>query len=333
MRKIFILSIFVGSLLLVALFIPQVKINDKVEIIYIQEKNLNKIANQLQAKNCLSYPIFFKFLAYFFIDEDKIKIGKYSFQNNDNTFTIIRNFRNNYFSNINFVIIKYRTKNDFAKDLSKHFNITYAHVLKFISNNDSLKNYGVDSNNFFSMIIPNTYTLNWNASLKTILNKIHAYSKKFKDNNPIENRIARNLNLDYKQMYILASIVEEESNVNEDKKLIASVYLNRLKINMPLQADPTIKYALGDFTLKRIYKKYLKVPSSYNTYIHKNLPIGPICTPSENTLKIVLNAPMSSFLFFVSKADFSGSHNFSKNYAEHLRQVKIYHQFLNKLAK
>jgi UPF0755 protein len=126
------------------------------------------------------------------------------------------------------------------------------------------------------------------------------------------------------EVYTLASIVDEETNFDSDKSIIASVYQNRLKKSMPLQACPTIKYAMQDFTLTRIYDKYLSNPSPYNTYRVKGLPPGPIGTPSPKTIDLVLDAPTTDYIYFVAKADFSGYHHFSNNYAEHMKYAKAY---------
>ena len=129
---------------------------------------------------------------------------------------------------------------------------------------------------------------------------------------------------------ILASIVEEETNAQGDKGKIASVYLNRMAKGIKLGADPTIKYALREFELKRIYDKYLKVESPYNTYQHEGLPPGPICTPSAATLEAVLEAPATDYLYFVAKPDFSGYSNFAATYKEHLEYAKAYREALDK---
>jgi len=132
-------------------------------------------------------------------------------------------------------------------------------------------------------------------------------------------------------VYTLASIVEEETNKEEDKGKIASVYINRLNKGMRLGADPTVKFALKDFGLKRIYEKHLRVPSPYNTYLNSGLPPGPICTPSLKTIDAVLDAPATSYLYFVAKPELNGYSNFASSYEEHLRFAKAYQQALDTL--
>ena len=133
------------------------------------------------------------------------------------------------------------------------------------------------------------------------------------------------------QVYTIASIVEEETNKNDEKGNVASVYINRYHKGMPLGADPTIKFALKDFSLKRIYFKHLSVQSPFNTYRNKGLPPGPICTPSTKTIDAVLNAPKTDYLFFVAKSNFNGYHTFSTTYAEHKKNAGIYQKALDEL--
>jgi UPF0755 protein len=129
----------------------------------------------------------------------------------------------------------------------------------------------------------------------------------------------------------MASIVEEETNKADDKGRIASVYMNRIKKGMKLEADPTVKYAMRNFGLKRILHGHLAYPSPYNTYQQTGLPPGPICTPSINTIDAVLDAPETNYIFFVAKPDFKGYSNFAATYPEHLVYAKMYQKALDSL--
>ncbi len=220
---------------------------------------------------------------------------------------------------------------DLAKLIGKNFSTDSIEAYLFLTNNDSLKLLQVDTNTLMTLIIPDTYILNWSTSVKKILQRLANEKDKFWKE---DHRLAKadSLGLTPKQVYTIASIVEEETNKNDEKGNVASVYLNRYKKNMPLGADPTIKFALKNFGLKRILYEHLQVASPYNTYRNAGLPPGPICTPSEKTIDAVLNAPNTDYLFFVAKSDFSGYHQFSNTYAEHLQYAKQYQQALNKLV-
>src|SRR5699024_1681902 len=182
--------------------------------------------------------------------------------------------------------------------------------------NDSLllKKSDFNVDDAMCAIIPNTYQFFWNTDAKSTFEKLLKERNKFWT----EERRAQadSLGLSPNEVYILASIVEEETNKYEEMPLIASVYLNRLNRGMKLGADPTIKFALKNFKLKRITWDELQVKSPYNTYHHKGLPPGPICTPSIKTIDAVLKAPETTYLYFTAKADFSGAHEFEKTYAE-----------------
>lgn len=130
---------------------------------------------------------------------------------------------------------------------------------------------------------------------------------------------------------ILASIVDEETNNNAEKPLIASVYINRLERGMPLQADPTVKYAVGDFTLKRILNKHLAVESPFNTYLHAGLPPAPICLPSKASIDAVINAKETNYLYFCASDKLDGTHRFAATLAEHNRNAARYHAAISRL--
>ena len=132
------------------------------------------------------------------------------------------------------------------------------------------------------------------------------------------------------EVVTMASIIEEETNKKSDKPNIASVYLNRIKNGMPLQADPTVKFALKKFELKRILQGHTQTVSPYNTYVNKGLPPGPICTPSIESIEAVLGAPATEYLYFVASSNFDGTHIFTTNYDDHLKYAKIYQRELNK---
>lgn len=258
----------------------------------------------------------------------KLKAGKYEVKKGQSAFDIARILRNGKQAEIRLVINKIRTKAELAKLIGKQFSTDSSAVMHFLSSNDSLKQIQTDTTLLFTQIIPDTYIFYWNTPLIKIMRKLKKNSDLFWQKN---NRLtkAKLKGLSVTDAYTLASIVEEETNFDGDKYKIASVYLNRLEKEMPLQACPTIKYAMQDFTITRIYEKYLSNPSPYNTYRRKGLPPGPICTPSPKTIDIILNAPVTDYLFFVAKSDFSGYHHFSSSYEEHDKYAKEYQRQLD----
>ncbi|MDI9357687.1 MAG: endolytic transglycosylase MltG [Phycisphaerales bacterium] len=221
---------------------------------------------------------------------------------------------------------------EFAQVLSSAFKWDTEKTYHFLCNADSLNFLGVDTQHLFCIIQPGRYEFFANESLRNVLQELRSINNNFwcSGNRCVK---ARKLGINPQQVIILGSIVEMESHNEDDKKLIAGVYLNRLHHNMLLQADPTVAYSLGNFHIKRLSFKNLKVQSLYNTYLHKGLPIGPICTPSPTTINDVLNAPATSYLFFVADVDHPGRHVFSSNLEKHLQNARKYQIDLNRHIK
>jgi UPF0755 protein len=257
----------------------------------------------------------------------KIRAGKYEVRSGMSLFHLLKMLRNGRQVPVNLVITKLRTKQDLAGLVGRKLECDSLSFLNWISNNDTLQRYGLDSNTVMTAILPNTYTYFWNSGPTRIFRKIEAASKAFWTPKRLQEAEAHHLNP--ATAYILASIVEEETTQAADKPRIASVYLNRLAAGMKLAADPTVKFALRNFELKRIYSKYLAVESPYNTYRNSGLPPGPICTPSRETIDAVLQAPETKYLYFVAKPDFSGYSNFAETFPEHLQNARLYQQALD----
>jgi UPF0755 protein len=181
----------------------------------------------------------------------------------------------------------------------------------------------------FVLFIPNTYDFFWNTSADQFIRRMAEEQKKFWNSSRKEK--AENAGLDIKNVIILASIVEKETVKDKEKPLIAAVYMNRLKKNWPLQADPTLIYAWNDFSIKRVLNKHKEIDSPYNTYLHTGLPPGPICLPSVSSIDAVLNHAANDFIYFCAKEDLSGYHNFAVTLDEHNRNAARYQAALKKL--
>lgn len=260
----------------------------------------------------------------------EVRPGKYKIKPKMSLVNFIRMLKSGNQEPVKLIINKLRTKEDFASKIGKNFECDSTSVIEFITNNDSLLKFNLDTNTMMTIVIPNTYSINWNGDVT----KIIARFKKEHDDFWNKERLnkAAKLNLSPEQVYTVASIVEEETNMEPDKELIASVYTNRINRGMRLEADPTVKYAMRDFGLKRILYGHLQYPSPYNTYRNTGLPPGPICTPSANTIDAVLNQPKTDYIFFVAKPDFKGHSNFATNYEEHKKFAKQYQKALDSLT-
>ncbi len=329
-RLILLVILLAGAFSAWMTFSSGTAFEEKNKYFVIEEGKTDKasVLEVLDQKDIVRNTMLFSLVASQLHVWDKLKAGKYEVKKGTSMLNIARMLKNNHQAQINLVINKLRLKEDLAKLISKSFASDSATVMQFLNSPDSLQPYNVNTDNVFTMIIPDTYTFYWNTALRKIFNKLFEANVSYWSKN---DRIKKANEIGFSPVdaYILASIVEEETNKDDDRYKIASVYINRLNKNMALQACPTIKFAMKDFTLTRIYEKYLTNPSPYNTYRKKGLPPGPICTPSPKTIDIVLNAPKTDYLFFVAKSDFSGYHHFSTNFAEHNQYAKEYQKALD----
>ncbi len=285
----------------------------------------------LRDKKILSFPATFNWLAGKLDYWDNIRPGQYLVKKGMSGLDIIRMLKNGSQTPVNLVINKFRTREDLAGFIGRKLECDSAELLSFFNSPDSTRIFGLDTNNILTAIIPNTYTMYWNITASKLLRRLYSERQTFW--NKERTSKLSNLDLTREQAYILASIIEEETNKHDEKPMIASVYLNRIKKNMTLSADPTVKFALRNFGLKRITLKHINASedSPYNTYRKKGLPPGPISTPSEKSIDAVLNVANTDYLFFCAKADFSGYHSFASNEQDHFRNAREYQHALDSL--
>ena len=328
-RLFFFLIVIAGLIIAWLVFGPGIH-NSASKFLYIKSGSTYSDVKDSLSKNGMVKNVFvFDKLAQFAKYKQNIKPGKYKVPNGMSLYHLIKMLRAGRQEPVNLVIIKLRTRDDLAKKIAANFETDLKTAIDFFDNNDSLAAFGLDTNTVMTSVIPNTYTFKWTTPLKIIFQKLNSEEKIFWNDQRSEK--AARLGLTPKQVYTLASIVEEETNKLSDKGKIASVYLNRISKGMRLAADPTIKFAMKNFGIKRIYHSYLDYPSPYNTYTHAGLPPGPICTPSIKTIDAVLDAPATNYLFFVARSDFSGYSDFAETYAQHLLYAKAYQRALDSL--
>lgn len=229
---------------------------------------------------------------------------------------------------VNVTFNNIRTLNQLAGKVSQKIEADSVEIMSFLSDESNYSADGFTKETVIAVFIPNTYQFFWNTDPEEF------YQRMLKEYTAFWNSERRSLatekNLDPIGVSILASIVDDEVAKVAEKPRIAGVYLNRLRIGMPLQACPTIRFAMNDFTITRVLKKHLEFESPYNTYKHKGLPPGPVGCPSIEGIEAVLNAEDHDYLYFAAKADFSGSHNFSRTLSEHNRYAAQYQRELNK---
>jgi UPF0755 protein len=335
MKKI--LPIAIASIVLIAGFItyqifgPTVNAPESKYFYIKTGASYDEVIANLKNQHIVNDGFFFNKLVNQAKYKNNVKAGKYEIKSGMSIYSLIKMLKSGKQAAVKLVVNKLRTVEDLAGKIGKNFEIDSLQTINFLKNNDSLRHYGVDSNTVMAMVIPNTYEIKWNTSLPKIFTKLKQEQEKFWNETRKQKASAKKLTP--LQVYILASIVEEETNATSDKPLIASVYKNRFFKGEKLQADPTVKFAMKDFGLKRILFKHLEYPSPYNTYRNVGLPPGPICTPSSKTIDAVLDAAETNYMFFVAKPDLKGYSNFAVTYAEHQVFAKQYQDALDNLIR
>jgi UPF0755 protein len=229
---------------------------------------------------------------------------------------------------VNLVFNNIRTNEQLAGKLGKQIEADSSSLIMFFNNPQLLADFNTSPEELRLLFIPNTYKIWWNTSPEKLMQRMKDEYEKFW--NEEREAKANEAGLSRKEVSIIASIVEEETNKKDERPTVASVYVNRVRKGMLLQADPTVKYAVGDFTIKRVLNKHLTIDSPYNTYKYTGIPPGPICIPSISSIDAVLENKQTDYLYFCAKEDFSGYHNFAKNLEDHLANARIYQKALNK---
>lgn len=311
------------------LFGINVTIKGEKDLIYIPEnasyiQALDSVSAHLQVRNM-------KVLKWVAVKKKYprlVKPGRYIFDKDLSYNELINILRSGRQNPVNVTFNNVRTLNELAGKIGKQINADSAQIMEFFSNPGNYSKDGFTRENVISVFIPNTYQFFWNTTASQLYSRMLGEYHKFWNKERLSK--AREENLDPVEVEIIASIIDDEVAKADEKPRIAGVYLNRIKRGIPLQACPTIKFALNDFTITRVLKKYLEIDSPYNTYRHKGFPPGPIGCPTIEGIDAVLNAEKHDFLFFAAKADFSGYHNFSRTLAEHNRYAAQYQRELNR---
>lgn len=220
-----------------------------------------------------------------------------------------------------------RNLSSFCDRIAAKFDFPADSLRSLLSNTQTLKSYGLTPEQAPALFLNDTYLLYWTSSPSDVIKKLGDNYLKFWNE---ENRQkAASLGLTPAEIMIIASITDEETNRVSEKGRIGRLYINRLHKGMRLQSDPTVRFALNDFTIKRISGNLLNAPGPYNTYRVKGLPPGPIRTTSEETINEILNSSPSDDLYMCAKEDFSGFHNFTSDYEQHLQNARRYQEALN----
>jgi len=299
--------------------------------LYISDNDqFEDILAQINNKSLLINEFTFKLIAKQIKYDQKIRPGRYKITPGMSNLVLIRKLRGGIQEPVKLVINNIRTKEQLAEKLSSMIMADSLSIIHALNDSVFLKQYDLNPYNAVIFFIPNTYEVFWDTDTKELFNRM----KKEFDIFWNKERIAKAALIPMTQTEVmtLASIIEEETNKKKEHPTIAGLYINRLKIDMPLQACPTIRFALNDYTINRVHIKHLQVKSPYNTYKNKGLPPGPIRLPSPATIDAVLNYEKHDYLFMTAKETLNGEHNFAITYTEHTKNARKYQQELNRLG-
>ena len=258
----------------------------------------------------------------------KLKSGRYRLTDGMNNIELVRMFRAGRQIPVKVIFNNIRLNTQFAGAVTRTIEADSSSIMALLTDSVYLaERFNLRPSTVLSLFIPNTYEFFWDTSPKGFMDRMAREYDHFWTES--RRQKASDANLTPLQVAILASIIEEETQMNSEKPTMAGVYINRLNKGMLLQADPTVKYAAGDFTIKRVLNRHTKIQSPYNTYMYAGLPPGPICIPSIASIDAVLNYNRHDYLFFCAKDDFSGYHNFARTLQQHNRNAQAYQKALN----
>jgi UPF0755 protein len=287
------------------------------------------VLDTLKKHKIVNDQVSFQFLAKLLKYPDRVKSGRYVIKPNSTNYTVITKLREGNQDAVRLTFNNIRLKEELVQRIGSKFDFGEAKFRDALNNPEVCQKYGLDTVTIVSMFLPNTYDIFWDVNTERFLDRMHSEYKKFWNDERLAK--AKVIDMTPVEVSILASIVEEEQGRKKDERpRVAGMYINRLRTNMPLQADPTIKFALKDFGIKRILTAQLRVPSPYNTYLNTGLPPGPIRVADLVSLNAVLDYEKHTYTYMCAKADLSGYHAFADNYTDHLANARMYQAELNR---
>lgn len=265
--------------------------------------------------------------------KDKIRTGRYEVTSEQTMLNFIRDVRNHNEKPIMLVVPSTRTMAQMAGKLANQLMADSASIAQYLNDKSNIKELGYTKETFPGIFIPNTYEVYWDVSIQKLMERMQkehvAFWNEERTTKLKEVSEYAGEEMTKEKVITLASIVDSETANNGEKPTIAALYMNRLRKQMALQSDPTVIFAIGDFTIRRVLHEHLKVESPYNTYRNIGLPPGPIRVPSIAGIEAVLNHDKNDYIYMCAKEDFSGTHNYAVSYGEHLLNAARYVKALN----
>lgn len=332
-KRIFLIGGIAFLLVLAAsiclLFLTPVSTCKKDVYLYVDRNdNTDSICTKLEAAAAPRQMLGMKILMGVSNYSGNIKKGCYLVTPSMNSLKLFHNLQSGRQTPVRLTIPIVRTMDQLAAKLSKMLEADSAEFSQTFSDFAVCKKYGASTATLPCLFIPNTYEVYWTVTPGELLARMKKESDAFWT--PRRLSQAEAVGLSPNEILTLASIVEQETADNSEKPMIAGMYLNRLRRGMKLQADPTVKFAIKQFGLRRILHEHLLADDPYNTYLYPGLPPGPIAIPSVASIEATLAPASHNYIYMCAKEDFSGSHNFAASYPEHLKNARKYAEALDK---
>lgn len=336
-RKILILSIVVITMLLSSftfyfyqvIYAPNFLVEKESRHLFIPTgSEFEDVQRLVYDEGFVNNAVAFGMLAKFMKYDKVVKPGKYLIETNATNLEVIRKLRSGDQVPVRITFNNSRLFSDVAERITNNIELESSEFLKYIELESTAAAMGFDQVTFRCMFIPNTYEVYWTISKEELVNRLKSEYDRFWNTDRLT--MAKQLGMSPVEVSILASIVQAEVSHKEESPVVAGLYLNRLEENMALQADPTLVYAVGDFTIQRVLNVHKQIESPYNTYKYAGLPPGPINFPSIISINAVLNAQDHKYIYMCAREDFSGYHNFASSLRQHNVNARKYQNALNK---
>jgi UPF0755 protein len=334
--KLSMLLVFLGLVIMVIVvyklyervYVPNVTLTAEAELFYVPTgSDFEYVIDQLEKQKIIESRKSFRWVAIKKGYDKSVKAGRYKIHNGQSNNDLVNQLRAGKQDPVMVVFNNVRSLNHVAGKISQYLEKDSADFSTYFSNLDLPDGYGFEASDFTSMFVPETYEFFWNTSPEVFTERMKKEYDKFWKGE--RDRKAEGMDMSRSEVVTLASIVDEETLYDVENVRVAGLYVNRLEKGIALQADPTLKFALGDFSRQRILNVDKEIDSPYNTYKHKGLPPGPISIPSVSAIDGVLNYENNNYLYMCAKADFSGHHAFASDYSQHLKNAREYQRVLN----
>ncbi len=324
---LFLLILWVGRQYAL-IFLPQFQLKEKTNLYIDRDDDIDSIYQKITLKANPKSLKGFKIICHYSKYAQHIRTGKYELLPDETPYQLYHKLSRGHQTPTQLVVNSPRNVEAVVGHIAKQLMIDSLEIAEQLFDEAIQAEMGYHEKSLMAFFIPNTYEVYWNIQADELLVRLQKEHNAFW--NDTRKKKAEQIGLTPYEVSILASIVDEETVKNEEKATVAGLYMNRLKRGMLLQADPTVKFALGDFAIQRITERDLKIESPYNTYLYTGLPPGPIRIPTLKGIDSVLNYEKHNYLYMCAKEDFSGYHNFASNLAEHSRNARKYWNALNR---